>query len=396
MSLQKNKIPAHILPLIVFSQFCCTSLWFAGNGIMDDLISTFNLPTGSVSYLTSAVQLGFIIGTLLFSILSLVDRFSPSRVFFLSAVFGATANLLMSVDSNSFYSLLTLRFVTGFFLAGIYPVGMKIATDYHKRGLGKALGFLVGALVLGTASPHLFKGLAIGLPWESVLVTTSSLSVLGGTLILFFVPIGPYRKKMKAPDLLAFGKVFRNKTFRSAAIGYFGHMWELYAFWAFIPIILTHYVEINQEIHLNIPITSFLVIGIGSLSCICAGFISVNVGTKKVAAISLFISFILCLASPLLFQLTSSIVFLLWLLMWGAFVISDSPMFSTLVADNSLEEHKGTALTIVNGIGFAITIISIQLLNFLSDKLPLEIIFVLLGIGPLVGLIALYTGYEKQ
>ncbi len=143
------------LPVIVFAQFCCTSLWFAGNGVMNDLIQTFDLGPAALGHLTSAVQFGFITGTLGFAFLGIADRFSPSKVFFYSAIFGSLFNLGILVESNSSGSLLMLRFLTGFSLAGIYPVGMKIASDYYREGLGKSLGFLVGALVLGTALPHL-------------------------------------------------------------------------------------------------------------------------------------------------------------------------------------------------------------------------------------------------
>ena len=146
-----------ILPVIVLSQFCCTSLWFAGNGVMPDLVSTFGLSESAIGHLTSAVQFGFIVGTLVFAILSIADRFSPSKVFFTCAILGALFNLGVVWEGNSLGSLLSFRFFTGFFLAGIYPVGMKIAADYFEKGLGKSLGYLVGALVVGTAFPHLLK-----------------------------------------------------------------------------------------------------------------------------------------------------------------------------------------------------------------------------------------------
>ena len=159
-------VKKHILPIIIFSQFCCTSLWFAGNGIIGDLISAYNLPTESLSSLTSAVQFGFIVGTLTFAFLTIADRFSPSKVFLLSALFGAVFNLEMMLSANTLTSLLIFRFLTGFALAGIYPVGMKIASDYYQKGLGTSLGYLVGALVLGTAFPHLLKSIPDLFYWK--------------------------------------------------------------------------------------------------------------------------------------------------------------------------------------------------------------------------------------
>lgn len=237
-----------ILPIIVFSQFCCTSLWFAGNGVIEDLIKSFNLDFYALGHLTSAVQFGFIFGTLVFALLTISDRFSPSKVFFYCAVLASLFNLLIVIDGHSLISLMLLRFITGFFLAGIYPVGMKIASDYFDNGLGKSLGFLVGALVLGTAFPHLLKGnFNEVLPWKYMILVTSILAVIGGLLILFLVPNGPYRKSLKHFDYTICYKLFKNNNFRAAAFGYFGHMWELYAFWAFTPLLLSTYAKIDRK-----------------------------------------------------------------------------------------------------------------------------------------------------
>jgi len=218
------KNPHWVLPIIVISQFCCTSLWFAGNGVLEDLVKNFNLNQNALGYLTSAVQLGFIIGSLLFALFTIADRFSPSYVFFFCAIAGALFNLGGILNGNTFLSLLIFRFSTGFFLAGIYPVGMKIAADYYDKGLGKSLGFLVGALVIGTAFPHLLKGLSGRLPWQNILIIISSIAIFGGLLMIVFVPDGPYRKSSNKLNLRASIKIFKNKSFRSAAYGYFGHL----------------------------------------------------------------------------------------------------------------------------------------------------------------------------
>lgn len=384
-----NKPKNHILPIIVISQFCCTSLWFAGNGVMTDLVTTFSLSSSAVGHLTSAVQFGFIIGTLCFAILSIADRFSPSKVFFLSAILGATFNFGVIWEVNTLTSLLALRFLTGFFLAGIYPIGMKIAADYFDKGLGKSLGFLVGALVLGTAFPHLLKDITKAVSWELVLILTSSLAITGGSLMVLLVPDGPFRKAATKPDFSAFLNVFEVQNFRAAAFGYFGHMWELYTFWAFVPIMLNTYNLINPAAELNIPLFSFLIIGIGGLACIIGGYISQYVGTKKTAFIVLSLSGLCCLVSPLAFSLNSEWLFIGFLLFWGMTVVADSPLFSTLVAQNAPAKIKGTALTIVNSIGFTITIISIQLVTYIAQLTNSNGLFMILAVGPILGLIAL-------
>ncbi|MGB7785092.1 MAG: MFS transporter [Salinimicrobium sp.] len=379
-----------ILPVIVFAQFCCTSLWFAGNAVMTSLIETFRLTPAALGHLTSAVQFGFISGTLLFAFLSIADRFSPSKVFFISAIFGAAFNSGVLLPHNSLESLLLLRFLTGFSLAGIYPVGMKLAADHFEKGLGTSLGYLVGALVLGTAFPHFLNIFTSGdLPWKLVMIATSSLAVLGGLLILLLVPDGPFRSPRLNKDFSAFWKVFKNPPFRAAAFGYFGHMWELYAYWTFVPVILIAY----QKYHfteLPVSLYSFMIIGTGGLACVAGGYLSKIAGTKRTAASTLFLSGCCCLLSPLIFFFASESILLTFLIFWGLVVVADSPLFSTLVAQNSEAESRGTALTIVNSIGFAITIFSIQLLNFLLAEISPFYLFLLLSLGPAVGLWSLY------
>jgi len=304
---------------------------------------------------------------------------------------GALFNLGVIWEGNGLASILSFRFFTGFFLAGIYPVGMKIAADYYEKGLGKSLGYLVGALVVGTAFPHLLKEMTQALSWKTVLMSTSFLAVLGGALMVGLVPDGPFRKPSQKIHLSAFLNVFQNKPFRSAAFGYFGHMWELYAFWAFVPIMLQTYVLVHPVTSFNIPLLSFLIIGIGGLACVLGGYVSQSAGTKRVAFMALLLSCACCLISPLLFAQESEVVFVAFLIFWGMVVIADSPLFSTLVAQNASAEIKGTALTIVNCIGFAITIISIQLLNEMRIWTSSNMVYMILALGPILGLIALVS-----
>ncbi|MTI21540.1 MFS transporter [Fulvivirga sp. RKSG066] len=385
------RVPSYVLPIIVLSQFCCTSLWFAGNAVVGSLTQKLNLTEAAIGHITSAVQFGFITGTLVFAIYAIADRFSPSKVFFTCAVLGAVFNFAVIADFNSFATILSLRFLTGFFLAGIYPVGMKIAADYFQKGLGKSLGYLVGALVLGTAFPHLVKNFTTALPWKAVMLSTSVLAVFGGVLMLGFVKNGPYRKLNTQFDIKSWFKVFKNKPFRAAAFGYFGHMWELYAFWAFVPVMLVTYNGLHQEPAFNVPICSFLIIGLGSLACVAGGYLSQRFGEKKTAASALLLSGCCCLASPLAFLYAPPVIFIGFIIFWGLVVIADSPLFSTIVAKNAAVEIKGTALTITNCIGFAITIFSIQLITLLSTSWSATHAYMLLAIGPVFGLLALYS-----
>ncbi len=385
------KIPKHVLPIIVIAQFCCTSLWFAGNAILPQLIGKYHWGASSLGNLTSAVQFGFILGTLLFAFLSLADRFSPSKLFFISATFGAIFNLMGLYFADKFGLLLSLRFLVGFSLAGIYPVGMKIAADYYQKGLGKSLGYLVGALVVGTALPYLIKSmLGNELPWAWVLITTSALAFLGGLAMVVFVNDGPHHKRMQTFDLKIIFKIFKNKPLKAAAYGYFGHMWELYTFWAFVPFLLTFYASLHHITILKTSFYSFIVIGIGGLACVMAGYTSQYFGNKNTAAIALFLSGLCCLLSPLFFIWASFPVFIAFLIFWGFNVVADSPLFSTLVAQYAEPSSKGTSLTLVNAIGFSITIVSIQFISFLQTHILPIYLFMILAIGPLFGLISLY------
>ncbi|MBT8285332.1 MAG: MFS transporter [Flavobacteriaceae bacterium] len=382
--MQKKKV----LPIIVLSQFFCTSLWFAGNGVLDELISDYNLKIQALGHLVSAVQFGFILGTLVFATLTIADRYSPSKVFFTSAVIAAIFNLGMLWEGNTLLTLVGSRFLTGFFLAGIYPVGMKIAADYFKEGLGRSLSFLVGALVLGTALPHLLADSSLFTQWKWVIISTSLFSFAGGVLVVFNLSDGPYRKSAQQLKLQAAFTIFQNQQLKKAALGYFGHMWELYAFWAFVPVMIKTYQELHQVI-LPISLWSFIIIAIGSVGCVIGGICSEHFGLKRIASWSLFISCLCCLLSPMFFYQPYTSVFLIFLLIWGMTVIADSPLFSTLVANHADGPLKGSALTLVNCIGFAITILSIQLLNSFQSSYPLTWIYMILGIGPIVGLWAL-------
>lgn len=379
-------MPKHILPLLVISQFAGTSLWFVGNAVLPELKQSLLLSQYAVSLVTSAVMLGFIAGTLVFAFFSLADRFSPVKLFFISSLLGALTNAAVVWLATDDTSLFALRFLTGFFLAGIYPVGMKIAADWYEKGLGKALGFLLGALVLGTAFPHLLKNRDFELPWKSVLYITSIVAFCGG-LMMLFVGDGPFRKRSGSFRWDAIGKIFSSKKWRQSAFGYFGHMWEVYSFWGFLPLMIELYSQKNV-LQLNISFLSFLAIAIGAVGSIVGGYLSAKIGSAKVALWSLFISGICCFISPFTYSLPV-FAFLLIILIWGFTVVPDSPQFSTLVAQYAPEELRGTALTIYNSIGFAITTISLYVIDRIFHSPGFfggENTFALLGLGALVGL----------
>ena len=389
-----NKRPVHILPLIVLSQFAGTSLWFVGNAILPDIQRSLNIQTNAPGDITSVVQLGFIAGTLIFAIFSIADRVTSAKVFFVSSLIAALSNVSIIWFAKNMADLYVIRFLTGFFLAGIYPVGMKIASDWYEKNLGKALGFLVGALVLGTAFPHLLRSSLYALPWRQVLVYTSAFAFAGGLLILLFVGEGPYRKPATRFQFSVILQIFRSADFRAAAFGYFGHMWELYTLWAFIPYIFSFY---NSSSHqaMNVPLWSFIIIAAGGVGCIAGGYISQKAGSSRVAFFALLISGLCSLCSFAFFHLPI-VIFIPAVILWGITVAADSPQFSTLVAKTAIPEYKGTALTIVTCIGFAITIVSIQFITRLENWLKIDSLFVLLAPGPLIGLLFLFRLVKER
>lgn len=385
-----------ILGLIVLSQFAGTSLWFVGNAILPELKNALHLNQYAVSLVTSAVMIGFVTGTLVFAFFSIADRFSPAKLFFISSLSGAVTNVAVVWFAKDAASLFMLRFLTGFFIAGIYPVGMKIAADWFEKGLGKALGFLLGALVLGTAFPHLLKNNDFHLPWKSVLYFTSLFAFTGGLLMLFFVGDGPHRKISGSFKWNAIAVIFKSKQLRQASLGYFGHMWELYTFWGFVPVMLALYAS-KHTVHLNIPLISFFIISCGSLSCIAGGYLSQKIGSAKVATAALVISGLCCILSLFIFS-APLWLFLSVLFLWGLTVIPDSPQFSTMVAAYAPAELKGTALTIYNSIGFSITIISLIVIDRIFHSagfLSGEKTFVLLILGPVLGIIPMIRLIKK-
>ncbi|UOQ50766.1 MFS transporter [Hymenobacter cellulosivorans] len=384
-----------ILPVIVFAQFAGTSLWFAGNSVLPELLRNPGLRGASLGGVVSAVQLGFIVGTLVFALLSLADRVPPARLFLLSALAGSLTNLGLLLPELSAAGLLAMRFGTGLCLAGIYPVGMKIAADYYAGGLGKALGFLVGALVLGTALPHGLRWLGAGLPWPAVVLATSGLAAGGGLLLWLLVPNGPFRRPGARLALSAVRGVWQHPPFRAAALGYFGHMWELYTFWAFVPLLLTIYRQLHPELRELPAGLAFGAIASGALACVGSGYLAQRWGSLRPARLALWVSGAGCVLSPLLLQLPLPL-FGAGLLVWGMAVVADSPQFSALVAQQAPAAIKGTALTLVTCLGFALTIVSLQAFGALQSLVDGRYLFLLLAPGPALGLWATRQARSQQ
>jgi MFS family permease len=339
-----------------------------------------------VGTLTSAVQLGFVAGTLVFALLMLADRVAPTRMFLLCALAGALANAAIVLCGGNFPLLVALRFTVGFLLAGVYPVGMKIAASWYRERLGAVLGVLVGALMLGTALPHGLRAIAgdsvAGLvPWQLVVLCVSALAALGGAATWLLVPENPRAARGTPITARALALVWTDRRLRASVFGYFGHMWELYAFIVLVPLIVSSRVAAGTAA----SAAAFWAIAAGFVGCVAGGLAARRLGSARVAQVQLATSAACCLAAPWLLAAPLPLFFA-WLLLWGATVAGDSPQFSTLTAQNAPPAVVGSVLTFTNCIGFAISVVSFVLFVAAVQAMPLSRVLPWLAAGPALGL----------
>lgn len=373
------------VPIIVLAQLFGTSLWFTGTAAIPELTQRWSLSTAAAAWLLIAVQLGFIAGTLTLAITALADRVPAHRLFALSAFAGAFANFLFARHTDDLGVAIVLRFLTGLALAGIYPVGMKLVVTWAAGKAGSALGWLVGALTLGTATPFLLRGSTLTSNWQEMATASSLLAILGGILILL-TGEGPHRKTGAAVRWSNVRLAFANPRFRSSAFGYFGHMWELYAVWAMAPL-LTAIVLRSEPTDAITFIGAGGFVACGAVGCVLGGWLSQSVGSSRVAALALLVSAVACLLAPAL-PLLSREIGILILALWGVAVVADSPQFSALSARYCPPEAIGSALAVQNGIGFFITVVAIQCMAFVWTQIGIYTPW-LLAPGPILGLVAL-------
>lgn len=379
--------PARVLPALVAAQFLGVSPWFAVNAVMPELQRANGWAAEAVGPLTAAVQLGFIGGTLLFALLAVADRFATRRVFLACALASALCTLGALASARHFEALWAWRALTGFFLAGIYPVGMKLAAQWFPRGLGAALGWLVGALVLGSALPHALRALTVGAggwPWQAVFGAIAVASVAAGLLVMVAVP-EPHHAPARVSTLQwrALGAVWTDRKVRASVLGYFGHMWELYALWVLLPFIIATRLQ-----GAALSWAAFAALGAGALGCAVGGRVAQRVGSARVAAAQLATSGLCCLAAPFML-VAPDLLFAAWLFVWGVTVAGDSPQFSALTAANAPPQAVGSVLTLTNSLGFALSIVSIQLFVSLLPSVSLAALLPWLAVGPVLGLWAL-------
>ena len=362
--------------------------WFSATAVIPQLQSIWNLTPTLSAWLTIGVQLGFVVGAISSSIVSLSDVISSKKLMIYGSVGAATANLgLLLVESA--YLAIFFRLMTGVFLALVYPPSLKLISTWFRRGRGLALGALVGSITLGSAAPHFINAIG-GLRWELVVITTTFATLSGALIIGLFVYEGPFPYPRAPFNLGRVGQVFKNRGILLASLGYFGHMWELYAMWAwFLTFSRMAFVEQNIDNPSAASFFTFAVIGIGALGCIVGGILGDRWGRTTTTSLMMCISGSCALMAGFVYDGPLWMLITLGLI-WGFTVVADSAQFSTIVTELGDPMYVGTALTVQLGIGFMLTVITIWLLPLAADNLnSWQWVFLILIPGPLIGTCAM-------
>ncbi|CAN5490316.1 MFS transporter [soil metagenome] len=361
------------------------STWFSATAVIPQLRAEWSLSSGAAAWLTIAVQLGFVSGALVSSLLNLSDLFS-SRLIILGGALGAAAANAGLLLADGPEVALPFRALTGFFLAGVYPPALKLMATWFQRGRGLALGVLVGALTVGTAMPHLVNGLG-GLEWRVTVLATSVLTVVGG-VVGWTVHEGPFPFPRAVFNPRQAGQVFANRGVRLASLGYFGHMWELYAMWAWFGVFFAEVATPNGDPSSATAYATFAVIGIGALGCIVGGILGDGWGRERTTSLMMLVSGACALLIGLLFNAPTWMVLVVGLL-WGVAVVGDSAQFSTMITEHADQAYVGTALTLQLALGFTLSVATLWLIPVFVEAVSWRWAFAFLAPGPALGILAM-------
>lgn len=379
------------LALIAVITVFVMATWFSASAVVPALREEWGITPGATTWLTASVQLGFVVGAVASALLNLSDRIPAHRLVAGSAVLAAVATASVAAFADDLWVAVPLRFLTGIALAGVYPPGLKLMASWFDRGRGLALGVLVGALTLGSALPQLISSLA-ALPWRGTLYVAALLALVGGGLAAARVRPGPLAAPAPpfAPRYVL--TLFRERASRLANLGYFGHMWELYAMWTWLPAYIAASYAARPDRGtgaLPVGVTAFVAIGVaGVAGCLLAGWLGDRAGRARLAASAMAVSASCCLLAAAVFG-GHPLLVLAVLVVWGASVIADSGLFSTCLTEVVDRRYVGTALTTQTAIGFLLTIVTIQATPVLVELAGWRVAVAVLGLGPAAGAICM-------
>jgi MFS family permease len=390
---RRDVSPRRVLLLLSLAELLAMSLWFTGTAVLPQITGVWHSGLELGSWLTISVQLGFAAGAITFALFNISDVFSPIPVFVVSALAAAAANAAFAWTVQQPLTAIILRGLTGFFLAGVYPVGMKIMTGWFQRGRGLALAVLVGALTVGSAVPHGLNSVG-AIPWRGVVLLGTLLGVLGALIVTVAVRQGPFAMPKSQLDFRQVFEIVRNRPLRLANCGYLGHMWELYGFWGWIALIFATSAGWPRS---KYELAAALAIAIGAVGCIWGGAVSDKLQDRsaaervsqraKVTMIAMGVSAACCITAALIFH--HPLLLLALSLVWGIAVIADSAQFSTIISEVSDKSYVGTALTCQVAAGFLLTAFSIRWLAAVAAHFGWPWAMASMSVGPLLGIWAM-------
>ena len=376
--------------LLSLSMLFSMAVYFSASAVVPALTKLWSLDDSGRAWLTMSVQLGFVIGALLSALTNLSDILPAPRLMAISAFLAALSTALIGLIATSFPISLILRLLTGVFLVGVYPVGMRIVSTWTKQDRGLGIGLLVGALTIGSASPHIVNALGGVGNWKQVIYSAAGFAALGGLIALFFIQDGPYRTSTPKFNWKYVGEVIRQRDILLANVGYLGHMWELFAMWAWIQVFLTASFKQTGLNEIWASAAAFAVIAIGGLGSIAAGQLADKFGRTIVTIFSLVTSGLCSILVGFLFG-GNPILLVILCLIWGFAIVADSAQFSAAVSELCQKEYTGTALTLQTSLGFLLTLVTIRLVPTLEGYFGWTWAFAFLALGPLVGIWAMYA-----
>lgn len=374
--------------LLSVAELLGMAVWFSASAVVAWLASAWSLNDSGRAWLTMSVQAGFVAGALISSLLNLSDLIPAPRLMAASSLLAAGSTVLIPLFATGLASALALRVLTGLFLAGVYPVGMKIVTTWTQKDRGLGIGLLVGALAIGSASPHLLNAFGGVRDWKQVMLWASVLAALGGLIAFFFIREGPYQKPTPKFNWKYAGEIFRQRELVLANAGYLGHMWELYAMWAWIAVFLAASFNVAGLSSARASAVAFSVISMGGLGSLLAGQLADRVGRTTVTILSLAMSGACCLTAGLLFGRNPMLLTLVCLI-WGFAIVADSAQFSAAISELCRAEYTGTALTLQTSLGFLLTLVTIRLIPALQGTIGWTWAFAFLAVGPVLGIWAM-------